>query len=111
MRLIAAFVILVLLTGVMMMSISYDAFAGQGEKLLNITVKDNNGKAVYGVECKVFQQGYDTQLGITKFTNNGGKAGIMFPDTFDIIDVKCGTADKVVLGVGKHTSAVLIIVN
>ena len=106
MRLTALFVIFVLLTGVMMMSISYDAFAGKGEKRVNITVKDITGMAFFETPCVVLNPSDLETISIFKETNKAGKVGLFFSDSFDAINVKCnGTVFPVVgtFDTTKHT--------
>ena len=105
MRLIAVFVIIVLVTGVMLMSIPDNAFAGKDEKRVNITVRNNIG-TLPGIECLLFESDGTPISNADGITNNGGKVGIWFPDSFDSIKVKCKVTFSGVIDTLKHTSFV-----
>jgi len=110
MRLIALFVIFVLLTGVMMMSIPDDAFAGKGDKRVNISVKDGSGKNFPGISCVVLDPILKTPISLEKTTKNGGRVGIFFPGTFDQIIVQCNGDLSGLVSTLKHTTFVLFVV-
>lgn len=98
-----------LLSGLMLMSIPDDAFAGKGEKRINITVKDFNGKNYSGISCQLFELDSTTPIGDAKVTNNGGKAGINFPDFHIQVIVMCGEITAPPTLTLKHTSSALIV--
>ena len=106
-RLTVLFVIFVLLTGVMLMSIPDNAFAGKDEKRVNISVKDGTGKNLPNISCIVFESDGITFLN-QKTTNNGGKAGIWFPETNNLVVISCNGATPLNVVTLKHTTAVLI---
>ena len=79
MKVIAVFTAIVLLTGIMMMSIPDDAFAGKGDKRVNITVFDPDGSHSANASCLLVVKNAIT--GDPVFSNtfnvgNGGNKGV-----------------------------------
>ena len=109
MQLMATFVILVLLTGVMMMSIPGDAFAGKGEKRINLTVFDPDGSHSAGASCLLVVKNHtgDHTFGNTLTVGNGGNAGVFVPGTSTYAIAMCsnsGDTGTATVTLTKHTT-------
>ena len=109
MRLIAVFVIFVLVTGVMMMSIPDDAFAGKGDKRINLTVFGPDGKHSANASCLLMAMNDtgDNTFGNTLTVGNGGNAGVFVPGTSTSAIAMCnnfGDTGTTIVELIKHTT-------
>ena len=78
-----------------MMSITYDASAGKGDKRINITVFDPDGKHSANATCGIILRDVSGDIingGGANVMGNGGNMGLFVPENTNTVKATCSNS-------------------